>query len=76
MIAQEGDEPVTQLQVDHVAGEPAYLDIAVHPDLRGKGLEQSLLTAFRNAPGSTYSVVAKAEKAEIVWQCGDRVTKT
>jgi len=32
-IAQEEDELVAQLQVDYAAGEPAYLEIAVRPDL-------------------------------------------
>lgn len=56
-IAQDDDEPVAQLQVDHVVGEPAYLDIAVRPNLRGKRLGQSILTEFLNGAGSIYSVV-------------------
>lgn len=56
-IAQKGIELVAQLQVDHVPGEPAYLDIAVRPDLRGNGLGQSILSAFLEGPGEAYPVL-------------------
>jgi RimJ/RimL family protein N-acetyltransferase len=56
-IAEQGNEPVAQLQVDHFPGEPAYLDIAVRPSFRGKGLGRSILSAFLDGPGEVYSVL-------------------
>lgn len=54
-IAHEGDIPVAQLQVDHVPGEPAYLDIAVRPDMRAKGMGHAILSEFLDWPGKVYS---------------------
>ena len=56
-IAEAEGEPVAQLQVDHVPGEPAYLDIAIRPALRGKGMGQLILSRFLDGPGRIYSVL-------------------
>lgn len=56
-IAEQGNKPIAQLQVDHLPGEPAHLDITVRPNLRGKGLGQSVLSAFLIGPGKVYSIL-------------------
>ncbi len=43
--------------MDHDHGEPAYLAIAVRPDLRGKRMGQLVLSAFLVGPGKVYPVL-------------------
>jgi RimJ/RimL family protein N-acetyltransferase len=56
-IAVRQSEAIAQLQVDHHPGEPAYLDIAIRPDLRGKGLGRAVLSAFLDGPGKACPVL-------------------
>lgn len=56
-IAREKGQAVAQLQVDHASGEPAYVSIAMRPDLRGKRVGQSVLSAFLDGPGKVYPVL-------------------
>ncbi|WP_391581088.1 GNAT family N-acetyltransferase [Rhizobium laguerreae] len=45
------------MQVDRDDSGRGYLDLAVHPDLRGQGFGTAVLSAFLSGPGRAYAIL-------------------
>lgn len=56
-MARDLTDQVGVVQVDCDGGGLGYLDFAVRPDLRGRGIGRILLAAFLSGPGSRYEVL-------------------
>jgi RimJ/RimL family protein N-acetyltransferase len=53
----DGGERAALIQVDRDEEGRGYIDIAVRPDLRGRGIGAATLAAFISGPGSTYLIL-------------------
>lgn len=56
-VALVVDRIVAEVQVDREDSERGYLDFAVRPNLRGKGVGAAVLSKFLTGPGRAYSVL-------------------
>ncbi|NHF71745.1 GNAT family N-acetyltransferase [Paracoccus xiamenensis] len=53
-LALDGDTVIGKLQVDRDEKGGGYIDIAIRPDLRGKGVGAAVLAGFIEGPGADY----------------------
>ncbi|NKN02712.1 GNAT family N-acetyltransferase [Rhizobium leguminosarum bv. viciae] len=56
-VAMQGDQLIGEVQVDRDGAERGYLDLAVCPDLRGRGFGAAVLSAFLSGPGQAYPIL-------------------
>lgn len=56
-VALDADRNIAVVQVDREDSERGYLDLAVHPDLRGQGIGTAVLAAFLSGPGRAYAIL-------------------
>jgi len=56
-MALAAGQAVAEVQVDQENSERGYLDLAVRPDLRGRGVGTAVLSAFQSGPGKAYQVL-------------------
>jgi RimJ/RimL family protein N-acetyltransferase len=55
-MAYRSNEAIAEIQVDR-DGEHGYIELAVRPDLRGRGMGTAVLSAFLAGPGKAYLVL-------------------
>lgn len=55
---------IAELQVDREEPERGYLDIALRPDLRRRGLGTTVLSAFLSGPGRVYPILKPRIEAD------------
>ncbi|MGO7165162.1 N-acetyltransferase family protein, partial [Rhizobium johnstonii] len=56
-VAVHAEQVIGEVQVDRDGDERVYLDLAVRPDLRGRGFGAAVLSAFLSAPGQAYPIL-------------------
>ncbi|MDX8443495.1 GNAT family N-acetyltransferase [Mesorhizobium australafricanum] len=56
-VALDADRMIAQMQVDREDAERGYLDLAMRPHLRGRGLGAAVLAAFLSGPGRAYPIL-------------------
>ncbi|WP_404947671.1 GNAT family N-acetyltransferase [Rhizobium ruizarguesonis] len=56
-IAVHAKKVIGEVQVDRDGDERGYLDLAVRPDLRGRGFGATVLSAFLSGSGRAYPIL-------------------